>query len=111
MFTNFLKAVRHSSTPSVQEPPAIKDLFQFVGSIINQKDLAEHLFSQLEKIKLTPAVDQAKGYLKVYLLFEDFIITHEPIVITKNYTREELRAEILRNIDFKKLPGEFQLIF
>ncbi len=89
----------------------IDSLFSYLKRLINREDLAQGIIEQYQKVKFLDKSAQPLAYTKAYILFEDFITSHKPLVVKREFTKDSLRADIAGSQDVNLLPIELALLF
>jgi len=89
----------------------IDSLFSYLKRLINREDLAQGIIEQYQKVKFLDKSAQPLAYTKAYILFDDFITSHKPLVVKREFTKDSLRADIAGSQDVNLLPIELALLF
>ena len=81
-------------------------------SFINREDLASAEIFEYEKAR-NIASGQARelAYVKVFFLFERFVLKNKPLVVKREFTKDSLHKELGRVISPETLPPLLRLIF
>ena len=69
-------------------------LIEYTASLVFRNDLIKSHLTRIEAAKVLPPAEMAKEYIKVYSELEKFILEHEPLVVKRKFTQEELRKDI-----------------
>lgn len=104
---SFLKADQPATPPG----DVIDQILDHTKSIVVREDLIAHIIQNLKRSAPSQKSTRDRQTIQTYLLLEDFIIHNKPMVVTRAYTKDELRDEIRSKFPIQKLPEEFRLIF
>ncbi|MEO8637997.1 MAG: ATP-binding protein [Candidatus Taylorbacteria bacterium] len=100
-----------SQTELEGELRSIHSLFAFLGDIVVEKDLISPLLKDEKKIDGLHGLERDLVSVRTFFLFEDFIVENKPLIVKRVYSKEELREDIVKNIDIKSLPLACELLF
>ncbi|MBI2633265.1 MAG: PAS domain-containing protein [Parcubacteria group bacterium] len=106
---SFFSSLFHTAKKTPQSEA--EKLLQYLFGLINRADLIVSLTEQHRALKTLSGGIQRRAYATLYRALEDFIVSHKPLIVKKEFTKESLRAEIAEHITSNELPDELRLIF
>lgn len=84
-------------------------IFSFLASISHNPDIIENFLFQYNRLKKKYKNDDSI-FISLYLSWEDFIVNNKTQSF-KNYTTEDLRNKLAKEIDINKVSDSFKLLF
>lgn len=91
------------------KPNELDKIFSFLSSTTHHPDTIENYLFQYKKLKNKNKNDE-ENFINLYLNWEEFIINNKTENY-KNYTKEDLRKAIVKEININHLSLGFRLIF
>lgn len=114
MTWQWLKDVFFSSASSsidTSDVAAENQLFSYLIRLVNREDLIQKILDTYYSALTKNSVERSSIALDTYFALEKFLTTNHPIVVKKEYTREDLRKEIAHQSFTHTLPLRLKLIF
>ncbi len=108
LFTIFRKPQPEASPSALAVERVIGFLF---SCFVNQEPVREPLHRFLELQAGANTADRLLEYLNLYTTVERVLVSQQPPVVERNYTREEIRHEIITRFSPEQLPPTFAVIF
>ena len=96
---------------SQSKPGAVKNLFTFLVSLVDQALLPSNLDLQFKNLEKLITEGSEQKLIVLYKEFETFILSSELPVVKKQFDAQMLREEISKNIELTNLSEYFRLIF
>lgn len=87
------------------------NLITYTLDLISNPELTSRARVAFTKLKHLSVKDREIAYIPIYLELEDIIITHQPPIVKKEYTKDALRGEIKSSIRYQTFHTPLRLLF